>query len=185
MTARRSSIRVAFAAGAAALTTAAATAAPPVHVVQGDRSMGGVRLGRTTAPAAAILFADDGARRIRRRPNSCLVTWPRIGLTIDFGTIGTDPTNPCTGGTAFAVTITSRAAWRTAVGLAVGDPATRLQRLYPRASRRQDASGPWRGYWLVTRRLCPTVGGGTYPALLARTRDGRVTALVASAGICD
>jgi hypothetical protein len=149
----------------------------PVHVIHGDRDIGGIKLGRTTLPQAARLF--DGTRHIKREPNSCLVTWPRIGLTVDFGTIGTDPTKPCVGGTAFTVTVTNRLSWRTVVGLRVGDTAARVRALYPHAVHVAD------GYRLVTRTLCAEVGGGPYPALLARVRAGRVTAIVAQVGICD
>jgi hypothetical protein len=37
----------------------------------------------------------------------------------------------------------------------------------------------------VTRRACATVGGFAYPGLLARIRGGRVSALVATVGICE
>lgn len=171
---------------AAAVTLAgAAVAGKPPHVIQGDHSFGGVKLGRTTAPEAAGIFRGEGKRVVRRRPNSCLVSWPRIGLTVDFGTIGSDPANPCVRGAAFVATVTSRSAWRTAVGLRVGDGVPRLQRLYPRATLHRGSLGSDAGRWLITRRLCPTVGGAPYPALLARTQRGRVAALVARVGICD
>ena len=41
------------------------------------------------------------------------------------------------------------------------------------------------GYWLVTRQVCAEVGGGAYPGLLARMRNGRVSALVARSSVCD
>ena len=41
------------------------------------------------------------------------------------------------------------------------------------------------GYWLVTRGICAEVGGGSYPGLLARMRNGRVSALVARISVCD
>jgi hypothetical protein len=154
-------------------------AAAPVHVVHGDLNVGGVHLGRTTLPQATKLFAHDGAHRVRRKPNSCVVTWPRIGLTVNFGTIGTDPTNPCTGGTAFTVTVANRGAWRTVLGLRVGDGTARVHALYPRAPHKPD------GFWLVTRRACAEVGGARFPGLLARVRAGKVSALVAQVGICD
>jgi hypothetical protein len=168
----------------AILSTASAAAPRRVHVVQGDRSVGGIVLVRTTAPQAAVRLVQDGARRVRKRPNSCLVTWPRIGLTVDFGTLGSDPTNPCKGGVAFTATVTNRAAWRTALGLRIGDTTARLRALYPRASLHRRLVGQT-GYWLVTRRACATVGGFAYPGLLARIRGGRVSALVATVGICE
>jgi hypothetical protein len=169
---------------AAAIWLGGAAGSGQVHVIRGDASIGGVRLGRTTAPEATALFAADGARHVRRAQNSCRAAWPRIGLTIDFGTIGSDPTNPCTGGTAFVVTISNRPAWRTAVGLRVGDTAARLRSLYPAATlhlRQQDRTG----YWLVTRHACELGGGAAYPSLMARLVRGRVSAFVASVSICD
>jgi hypothetical protein len=81
------------------------------------------------------------------------------------------------------VTVTGRAAWRTALGLRVGDAVARLRSLYPHA--RLKGQGFDRGYWLVTRQICAEVGGGSYPGLLARVRSGRVSALVAGISICD
>jgi hypothetical protein len=168
------------------VAAAPAAAANPPRVIVGDRSVAGLRLGRTTPPVAIARFGADGPRRLRRSGGSCTVAWPRIGLTLHFGVIGTDPTNPCTGGHLLTATVTSRGAWRTAVGLRVGDRVTRLRSLYPRAVFNGGAPfGFDRGYWLVTRRSCPTVGGATYPGLLARTNDGRVTALVVQVGVCD
>ena len=91
---------------------------------------------------------------VRRRPNSCLVTWRRIGLTVNFGTIGTDPADPCRAGGAFSATITGRGRWRTALGLRVGDGVARLRVLYPRATLHQGAAFE-NGYWLLTRRSAP------------------------------
>ena len=77
-----------------------------------------------------------------------------------------------------------RAAWRTAVGLRVGDSAARLRTLYPKARLRTGFAGD-SGYWLVTRQVCAEVGGGAYPGLLARMKSGRVAALVARSSVCD
>ena len=85
---------------------------------------------------------------------------------------------------ALIVTVTGRTAWRTAVGLRVGDSAARLRSLYPRARLRTGFAGD-SGYWLVTRQMCAEVGGGAYPGLLARMQNGRVSALVARSSVCD
>jgi hypothetical protein len=90
----------------------------------------------------------------------------------------------CQDGALVTATITSRSAWRTAVGLRVGDSVARLRRLYSRASL-HPASPPWSGYWLITRRTCAEVGAIPYPGLLARVRSDRVTALVAGTAPCD
>jgi hypothetical protein len=70
------------------------------------------------------------------------------------------------------------------LGLRVGDSTSRLRALYP-LSELHLAERSQSGYWLVTRRDCAEVGGGTYPGLLAHARGTRVSALVASVGICE
>jgi hypothetical protein len=37
----------------------------------------------------------------------------------------------------------------------------------------------------LARQNCAEVGGGAYPGLLARIRNGRVSVLVAGISICD
>ena len=162
----------------------AATAAGTPYVIQADRKVGPVKLASSNFPQVAAVLGNERTRVVRRAQSSCLVTWTRLGLTIDFGLIGSDLRDPCKAGGAFVVTVTNRRAWRTAVGLRVGDPVGRLQRLYPHASRKPDLDGR-AGFWLVTRHVCREVGGGAYPGLFARVGAGRVTALVASVGICD
>jgi hypothetical protein len=79
--------------------------------------------------------------------------------------------------------VTTRA-WTTSLGLRVGDSPARVRRLYPgahfEARSRSEAFPP--GYWLVTRRThCIGACGPefvTAPQLIAKVRDGRVTALV-------
>lgn len=166
------------------VATGAAAAGGSPYVIQGDRQAGPVRLASSNFPQVAAVLGRQGTHVARRGQSSCAVTWPRIGLTVEFGLIGSDRRDPCKAGGAFVVTVTARAAWRTAVGLRVGDPVARLRRLYPSASRRADVAGR-AGFWLVTRRLCREVGGGAYPGLFARVSGGRVSALVATVGICD
>ncbi len=160
-----------------------AEAAAKPYVIQADRRAGPIRLGSSNFPQVAAVLGSDRTRVARRGPSSCLVTWPRLGLTVDFGLIGSDARDPCKAGGAFVVTVTSRSAWRTAVGLRVGDPVGRLRRLYPFALQRPDSGRS--GYWLVTRQICREVGGGAFPGLFARVAAGRVSALVASVSMCD
>jgi hypothetical protein len=80
--------------------------------------------------------------------------------------------------------VTGRTAWRTAVGLRVGDSAARLRSLYPKARLRTGLAVD-NGYWLVTRQVCAEVGGGDYPGLLAWMKGARVAALVARSSVCD
>jgi hypothetical protein len=159
--------------------TTSAQTNPPTYVLQGDHVAGGLRLGRGTVNQAIAKFGTP--MRKRAQGQSRRVTWPQLGLTIDFVSF---EGQPCTKGVAVVVTITSRSRWRTALGLRVGDTVARLKTLFPNAARRSGL-GSQSGFWLVTRRACAEVGGQPYPGLLARTRNGRVSALVATAGVCE
>lgn len=174
---------VAAAGMAAAVATAAADSSAPgasSFVIQGDRRIGGLAMGRGTPREALDRFGVPGLRR--SRPPSCIIAWPRLGLTINFLDF---ERRPCTNGGPVVASITNRARWRTLVGLRVGDGVRRLRTLYPRASRRTGSFRAYNGFWLVTRRACETVGGHPYPGLLARVREGRVSALVVRAGVCE
>ena len=169
-----------LAVAALAATAASAEAAPAPYIIQSDRSAGGIVIARSK-PAAAIRRFGRPASRKAQGP-SCLMYWPRLKLAIRFLDF---ERKPCTNGVAAVVTITSRERWRTAVGLRVGDRVARLWRLYPNASLQRGTFTPFAGYWLVTRRACAEVGRAPYPGLLARARDGRVTALVVSTTACE
>ena len=169
-------------AGVAALlaTAAAALAAAPVNVIQGDRSAGGIRIARSTPADAKGLFGAPSTSRVTTA-QSCLQSWKGVRLAVTFFTF---EGKPCSRGVALIVTVQSRPAWRTALGLRVGDTAARLRSLYPKARLRTGFVGDT-GYWLVTRKICAEVGGGSYPGLLARMQQGRVAALVARSSVCD
>jgi hypothetical protein len=158
-----------------------ASAASPPYVVQGDRAVGGLLIARGTLAQARQRFGAPSTVRARSSGVECNASWPRIGLRLAFLDFSG---RACRDGVLVTATITSRSAWRTAVGLRVGDSVARVRRLYPRA-RLHPASPPYTGYWLVTRRTCAEVGAMPYPGLLARVRDGRVTALVAGTAPCD
>jgi len=171
---------VLVAAAVAIAASGAGAATPASFVIQGDRSVGGLAMVRAEPEDAVARFG--AAALTRSRPPSCLMVWPRLGLAISFVDFAG---NPCRDGGAVVATVTSRARWRTALGLRVGDGIQRLRALYPRATRRTGSFGHWNGFWLVTRRACATVGGHGYPGLLARIRDGRVSALVVTGGTCE
>ena len=156
------------------------TAAPPQHVIQGDRTAGGIRIARSTPADVKRLFGAPTTSRVTS-PRTCGQSWKDARLTVTFFTF---EDKPCVRGVALIVTVTGRTAWRTGLGLRVGDSAARLQTLYPKASLRTGFAGET-GYWLVTRQVCAEVGGGDYPGLLARMRNGRVSALVARSSVCD
>src|SRR3954462_7119333 len=136
-------------------------AAAKSYLISADVRAGPVVVGHTTLPAATAALQHKGKRTVHRGPSLCLVTWPRIGLTVNFGLVGNDPRDLCKAGVALVVTITSRGAWRTSTGLLVGDPLVRLRALYPQARAHLHDPGQ-SGYWLVTRRLCREVGGQPY-----------------------
>ena len=156
------------------------TAAPPQHLIQGDRTAGGIRIARSTPADVKKLFGTPSTSRVTST-RTCGQSWKGARLTVTFFTF---EDKPCARGVALIVTVTGRAAWRTAVGLRVGDSAARLRTLYPRARLRSGFAGD-SGYWLVTRQVCAEVGGGAYPGLLARMKRGRVAALVARSSVCD
>ena len=158
----------------------ALTTAPGERVIQGDRNAGGIRIARSTPADVKRLFGAPSTWKARSAQD-CLQSWKGARLAVTFFTF---EGKPCTAGVALIVTVTGRAAWRTAVGLRVGDVAARLRTLYPRARLRTGFAGD-SGYWLVTRRACAEVGGTAYPGLLARMRNARVSALVARSSVCD
>jgi hypothetical protein len=163
-----------------AATAATAAAAPAPHVIQSDRSAGGIVIAHSKPAAVVALFGRPSSQRADGP--SCLMYWKRPKLAIRFLDFARPP---CTNGVAAVMTITSRLHWRTAVGLRVGDPVARVWRLYPKASLQRGMFTPFAGYWLVTRRACAEVGGAPYPGLLARARNGRVSALILSTTACE
>jgi hypothetical protein len=159
----------------------AAFGAAREHVIQGDKSAGGILIGRSTPPQVRKLFGAPSAIQTAAMGKTCKQNWKSASLVVEFFTF---ETNPCIKGVALVVTVTGRVAWRTALGLRVGDPAARVRALYPRARLRNGGPGD-SGYWLVTRQICKEVGGGQYPGLLARMNAGKVSALVARITVCD
>lgn len=170
-------LRVALA--AALLLAVPASARSGDLVIQGDRSFAGVRMG---APASALV------KRFGR-PDSwgprgtyeCVAHWPGLGLRVTVVDLSGDA--PCAG-VVLGVTATG-ARWRTALGLRVGEPVARVNRLFPRARHVRDGLAEWRGWWLVTRRACELGGHAPYPALLARERAGGISALVIAMQACE
>ncbi|MDX6507968.1 MAG: hypothetical protein QOG06_2612, partial [Gaiellaceae bacterium] len=75
-------------------------------------------------------------------------------------------------------------AWRTAAGLRIGDPVSRVTRLHPHA-KLHHGSGPTAGWWLVTRHACELGGYAPFPGLLARVSSGRISAFVVQLGVCE
>ncbi len=174
----RSGLALLLAVLALALPAAAAT---PALVIQGDKAVAGLQIARGTAANARARFGAPSSVRARL-PHSCFMRWNRIGLSLTF--LDLSEGRPCRSGVLVTATVTSRAHWRTALGLRVGDSIARLERLFPRATLHRN-EGPWTGYWLITRRTCAEVGGQPFPGLLARVRSGRVSALVSGTTACE
>lgn len=154
--------------------------AADAHVIQGDRNAGGILIGRSTPADVKRLFGAPSTTRAHSE-QSCVQSWKSARLVVHFLAF---EGKPCAKGIAIVVTVTGRAAWRTAVGLRVGDPAARVRALYPRTGPSRPFGGD-KGYWLVTRQICAEVGGGSYPGLMARMHRGRVSALVVLIAVCD
>lgn len=158
----------------------AASAAAPGHVIHGDSIAGGIRIAHSSPADVKKLFGAPSTSHLTSS-RSCGQRWKDARLTVTFFTF---EEKPCARGVALIVTVTGRTAWRTAVGLRVGDSAARLRSLYPKARLRTGFQLE-SGYWLVTRQICAEVGGGDYPGLMARMKGGRVAALVARSSVCD
>jgi hypothetical protein len=150
------------------------------YVIRGDKSAGGIRIGSSTAAQVQRLFGKPSTTRVLSL-EACTKSWRRVQLQVHFFSFRGDP---CLRRVALIVTVTGRAAWRTGAGLRVGDSVQRVRDLYPRARLRSRFRGE-SGYWLVTRQVCAEAGGGAYPGLLARMRNGRVSALVSRLAVCD
>jgi hypothetical protein len=138
--------------------------------------------------AIEALGAPSSCHLVDSTPSHVTASWRPLGVRMDLVTFGGVPAGK-TGCTAPAsiqvstVRVTGKK-WFTSLKLRVGDPVTKLQRLYPRASPTKGVRGWYRkGYWLVTRRgICLGDCGGarytTVPVLVAETTAGRVSSIV-------
>lgn len=160
-------------------TLGAAVAALPAPaaadlVVRSDERIAGYRVKADGTLGGALDAFGRPSRVVRTSEVTCSASWVRLGLRIGFYNLGGQ--GPCGRATGhFSNAAVTGTQWRTGQGLAIGNRVLRLRALYPGATYGPDGFGG-RGWWLVARRN-PT-GPGTYPGLLARTRAGRVTALV-------
>ena len=160
-----------------AFLSVAVPAAPPRPlVIVSDTSIAGFRVkpnGKLTG-AIAALGTPTSKQRIFSHGEGCLVRWRHLGVRMVFYNLGgQNPCSPRFGYFSDATAVGSR--WRTGKGLRIRDPVRRLRTLYPRAS--YHSRGLYRGWWLVSRRA-PFGERGTYPGLLARTRDQRVVTFI-------
>ena len=114
---------VVVAALAASLVAVPASAATPPFVIQGDRAVGGLKIGRGTLADARARFGPASSVRSRASGVECDARWNRIGLKLALLDCSG---RACQDGVLVTATITSRSSWRTAVGLRVGDSIARL-----------------------------------------------------------
>jgi hypothetical protein len=135
-------------------------------------TVGAVRIGPFVAwkPPARGTYAQ--ASSVFGRATSCRVlpgkksraTWSSIGLSIQF--IGGQGICQSASGAQLQVLTATGPRWRTSKGLAVGDPLTKLERLYPTAK----ANGR-------TYLLAKLDRGTSHAVLDATVRAGRVAGL--------
>src|SRR4051794_11679068 len=163
------SLLIASATLATAVVAAAATVSAPPRVIVGDTALDGLRMSHATPPQAVKRLGKP-SRLVPLQPTVCRGIWKRLGLTPAFFSLRGRPRSP--GGRLLTATVTSRGAWRTAVGLRVGDASSRIRTLYPRSVFHKN---PPAGYWLLTRKTCPIGGSVPYASLLARVHDDRVS----------
>jgi hypothetical protein len=166
---------VPLAAVALAAPAGSLAAAEADLVVRADNRIDDFRVKADGTLGGAVAALGRPSRVVRTSAVSCRVSWRRLGVRMGFYNLG--GLNPCgrrTGHFSNAVLRGSR--WRTGLGLRIGDPVCRLRALYPNAKYKRDGNGG-SGWWLVVR-TSPFGTGGTYPGLLARSRDGVVTAFV-------
>jgi hypothetical protein len=166
-----------------ALVAAAAAVAGSSRVISASASRidaGGYRIwdrgSRQRGPTYAQAIAAFGARgtcRLDYGKNDGVVRWSSLGVTAEFVTLGVlrPGSDACKSPRDVFLNhlIVASPAWVTLRGLRVGDPASKLLRLYLRA-RRHGSS-----YWLITDSN-PAVG--IRPLFAADTRNGKVSSLI-------
>jgi hypothetical protein len=140
----------------------------------GVQGIGGLSL---DAPYGAALkhFGSEGVESLDL--GGCELRYPQLGLTLWW--VG----DPLTRGTRASCQHFQEGAvvgkgWHTKKGLAIGDPTSKLVRLYPHAYDTRRAGPKWsaRGstQWDITITCC---GGGERPALSVMVERGRIVAM--------
>jgi hypothetical protein len=160
------------------LLVAPASPAAPAHTfaIRGDVEIGAFAVKANGTLAGAIdAFGQPTTLSRLYRGQTCLATWTKHGLRIDFYNLGGhDACQPRHG--RFARAIARGPHWQTTRRLKIGDSVRRLVRLYPTARLQRGERGFWpSGFWLV-RRYSIYGEGSYYPGLLAETRAGTVVA---------
>ena len=194
---RRVSVVAAAVAIAASVAGEAQASGEPLLVRAGAnfQRVGGflVRSDPTYRGAIQAFGNASSCRLVRGSPANAIALWRSIGVRISLVTYGGMPEGE-TGCTApdlihiDRITLTGKR-WRTARGLKVGDSGYRLRQLYRLARYRHlGASYFPNSYFLVQVRQRCRIGDCTgtpfldVPRLVARMRDGRVSAIVVPVG---
>ncbi|MHB1242309.1 MAG: hypothetical protein ACYC1P_02725 [Gaiellaceae bacterium] len=146
---------------------AAVTSEDPVErsfLIVRDESIGSFPRDGTIADAVELL--GQPTARIPGGLNQCDLTWPSRGITMN--TVFPGAANPCgPKGNHLSTTVTDKR-WETDEGLRVGDPAARIQELYPDAGP-PNSDG-------VVELFTRDFSGLPLPSLTATVAKGRVTA---------
>ena len=108
---------------------AAAAAAAPTYTIVADRNVGGLVVSQSSPARARALFGAPSTTAVT--PTSCVQSWRPIGLVVNFLSF---EGRACAKGVVVIATVTSRGAWRTGLGLRVGDATARVRALYPHAT---------------------------------------------------
>lgn len=145
---------------------AAVTSDDPVErsfLIVRDESIGGFPRDGTNQAAIELLGTPTA-----RIPgfNQCTLEWPARGIKMETSLTGANPCGP--EGKHLSTTVTDKR-WETDAGLRIGDPAGRIQELYPDA-------GPPNSDGIV-EIFTRDFSGLPLPSLTANVVKGRVTAL--------
>jgi len=146
---------------------AALTSDDPIersYLIVRDESIGGFPRDGTTQAAIELLGVPTARLP---SPNRCTLEWPARGIKMDVSFPGA--ANPCgPTGNHISTTVTDKR-WTTDNGLKVGDPAARIQELYPEAGS-PDSDG-------IVQLFTREAFGLPLPSLTARVAKGRVVEL--------
>lgn len=167
----------------ASLVLAAASSQPASAVTDGRidvsgkgaiRSFGGFDPDRDPSPTAAAAVFGPGTV-LSDSDTSCEVSYPS-GVTIDFADFGNVGISACDPAAGKAQRLTAAAiGWATNRGLAIGDRARKMKKLYPEDKLRRGK------YELIDKKSFITVSGRS-TVLSAFVTDGTVTAFEVFAG---
>lgn len=149
----------------AIVTAVPGASAKPSFVIVRDVSIGGFPRDGNVGRAVALFGEPNaGAKPIYDR---CTLRWRRLGLTMNTY-YSQGALNPCSDSGRHVSTTATDRRWRTSAGLRIGDSASKLRRLYPKAQ--YQGRGEW---WLILRPFA----GVDLPGLSARVKLGRIGSL--------